>query len=56
MEMADAVRSGTLDRGAGRGQERSIVASCKFAGDQIPGMPTKLGKALTRSIQLRTLA
>jgi hypothetical protein len=26
------------------------------AKDQIPGMPTKPGKALTRSIQLRTLA
>ena len=38
------------------GQERSIVVSCQFAGDQIPGMPTKPGKALMRSIQLRTLA
>jgi hypothetical protein len=29
---------------------------CQFAGDQIPGMPINPGKALMRSIQLRTLA
>jgi hypothetical protein len=31
------------------------VGSSNPAGDQIPGMPTKPGKALMRSIQLRTL-
>ncbi len=32
------------------------VGSGNPAKDQIPGMPTKFGKALMRSIQLRTLA
>ena len=40
----------------GARRKRSNVVSCRFAGDQIPGMPTKPGKALMRSIQLRTLA